>query len=279
MIHFNAKQISWSALNGIKIPNLIHAFESYREFLRPQKLVASADGDIEHSLLVDPYCKPNLSEGAISMVWQIRMNKLGIANNINSFNDYMITVENPSGINGFEEPKLEVYTGTIDPKVLRSGMFFSIPHMGYRYIGKHHGIDWRDCLRQDDKKVLHDNCSYVDYRTWGARFYPDPELGWNNKFCQFAFGHKTIHTHGPGGISFANTSTGCFVIAKAVVFKRDFRPMLRRVRTIGQGNYVPIAYIQDNIFLELISHAKSINGRNKKSFTKAWRAVYPKRVI
>lgn len=273
------EHISWSTLNGIKVPNLIHAFESYRKFLRSQTLIATADHDIEHSLLVDPDCEPNLSEGAISMVWQIRMNKLGIANNIDSFNDYMITVENPSDINGFEEPKLEVYIGTIDPKVLRAGMFFSIPHMGYRHIGKHHGLDWRDCLRQDDIKVMHKNsCDYVDYRTWGVRFYPDSKFGWNDKFCKFAFGHKTIHTHGPGRISFANTSLGCFVIARAPVYKKYFRPMLRRVRTVRQGNYVPIAYITAEMFLELINQARSINGKNKK-LTEEFHKAIPTKIV
>ena len=257
------EEIRYTTLNKIEVTKLVHAFESYREFLRPQKLIATADDNIGHSLLVDPLCEPNMSEGAICMVWQIRMNKLGVANDEKAWNDYMITVENPSDLNGLEEPRLEVFKGTLDPKTLRNGMFFSIPHMTYRHTGKHHGLSWRDCLRQDNIYVLHPGTGqYIDYRTWGIRFYK-VNGKWIDMFehCKYAFGHKTIHSHGPGKYSFANTGLGCFMIGRTTVFARDFRPMLRRANAIGQGKIVPIAYITAEMFMQLIDHVQAIKGQ------------------
>src|SRR5690606_15523272 len=193
--------MDFNYLNTLSVDTCKRLFNDYKESLLSESKTAK--------YVVDKTITWNNSPGALNVI-QIRCNELFVANDKKFNNDWMITVENPSGENKYGNPKLEVYSVTVDPKIQRNNMAFVMEQITRRHIGYHKWNPARIALRQDQGSL--------NYRTWVAR-----QTKKNGKWInREELGFFTIHTHDNGG--FSNSSLGCTILSSLDTYKKYFKP-------------------------------------------------------
>lgn len=226
--------IDYKLLNSLRAEDYKFYFNKYKELLlsNPDTAKYVVDKTIEWQ------------EFGYNVI-QIRCNDLFVTNDIQAYNDWMVTIDYSEKVEGV----VEVYAVTVDPKVRRDEIFNVLEQITRRHVGYHKWSLSRIALRQDSGKL--------DYRTWGARF--------TRKAGQWikreVLGFFTIHTHDNGG--FGNSSLGCTILKSLDTYKRYFKPALTRLKKLGLDKNIPMAIMRDKTFEDLLgSRAIAVNGVN-----------------